>query len=230
MAFSIDDAQFQLDNFFNCLNDKWVAPILMPMHHGLLPHAASSTEQIDIVEFMSNKKRSYVYSDAAYFDRNAYPPPSTPYNPTIMAERYSLLLKDVVSQARDGGFELVGHGRVTKKCLSTCSNSTNSGRPLDGWVVECKRKICYKTKASQDGDTEPIYRESSLHYDSLNSRGVKGLSMAKRTNTNRAMSKENACPFSFRIYCDEYSFFVKRTGKCLSHCGHLQRMSEDIPV
>lgn len=54
--------------------------------------------------------------------------------------------------------------------------------------------------------------------------------MNHRRNTNKALSKEDCCPYAFRVYVDQYGFFIKRTGRMKPHCGHMRQMPHDIPA
>jgi hypothetical protein len=191
----VNRVQVQLDEFFNCLSREWVSPVWMNMHTGILAHEIGTPHKpTNIIAFISNKKRSLLSSDYAFFDRDTFPPPSLPYSKEDGTAAFHRLLHEIGTATREAGFDLVSNGRIGASRLSQRTNSMNTGPLLDAWEVECPRRSRYKQNFTPKPHTS--YRSTSLHSDRrLNSRGKKGVKEARRATTTRPLCKEEQCPF-----------------------------------
>lgn len=54
--------------------------------------------------------------------------------------------------------------------------------------------------------------------------------MNRKRSTSKALSKTECCRYWFRVYVEQYGFYIKRIGKACVHFGHMRRMPNDIPT
>lgn len=239
---TIDDVQTGLDAYFSYLNNEWTSPLLMEMHVGFDCHYSTKAYQTDVNEFIGNPVRSFSFGEHAYFSREKFPAPSSTPSRSQAHEAFQALYYELICSARNSGFELVQKGRVPQSHLSRFKNSTATGCPFDAWDLICGRYYTYSARvgkhagkenavsiSSQDAIVGSIdygeYRQTKLHGDRFNTRGLVGKTLPRRRTTNKAMSSAECCKYGFRVYLDQHGFYQthrQTTHSLRPHAAHAQ--------
>eukprot|EP00977_Amphora_coffeiformis_P015719 scaffold4700_cov87-Amphora_coffeaeformis.AAC.1 len=79
--------------------------------------------------------------------------------------------------------------------------------------------------------TSKTFRGVSLHNNERgNSRRLEGKKGARKSNSAKVASTENACRFRLNIFWDKSGYYIQKGSGCTIHCKHMRRHSRDIPT
>ena len=104
-------------------------------------------------------------------------------------------------------------------------------------VLFCPRHRQYDSqsiarKANKKGKPEPPgpTRIKTYHCDKDNARGVKGLSMKRRTDTPRPLNADGTCKVKIHLNYDDKTYFIKCGVGEGTHTKHLPLASSEMAV
>eukprot|EP00977_Amphora_coffeiformis_P004769 scaffold1029_cov194-Amphora_coffeaeformis.AAC.1 len=209
-----DHIHNRLEFYFNSLSLPWKSPMQFPMHIGLLCAHDNETKQIDICSFISGNIPNLSFSPFAYFDRSVFP--------FVDQQRVSPQLhRALVESAVQAGFQIFSNGTsYTKGTLQSRKKFPLNSTPPKGSVTYvCNRYDLYSKPFTEDREkdddkmTSKTFRGVSLHNNERgNSRGLEGKKGARKSNSAKVASTENAC------------------SGCTIHCKHMHHHPRDIPT
>jgi hypothetical protein len=233
-----EQIQCEIDSCLAQLQEGWATPMIMSMHVGM-PNDDSPID-VDVVAFISSPIEMNEDVNVAYFDRQKYPPVA---EDVCVKRVFDSLFEDLYEVARNSGFKIVKQGSLSMKRLAKSKPGHMGVPMLKQFDVACyrcrkhrnqrKKKappqlLCQPTQPPQESSEEEmdedllntgndrdhtVFRLSSLHGDKLNSRGLVGKKMSRRTHTNRPLTGDQTCKFRFVVRLNQYGFYIERKGK-----------------